>query len=600
MKLFVSEDIRNNRVITSALYFYLFFISLYWLSALVHFWSKYKFSTEGIRRYFFGSSLLPEPLSIVKIAEDTHVSVFIISLLLLSLTQLIFYTRYSDKFKYLFTVLLFFTGAMDVTTDYIIYFAGPSFAVLKLISFCSFQILLAVALLISLKSLMKRGGTGNSSLFYHKITVLIFSLFTIGFFFINLALFSNKIGWSFSDISSYYLGNLEQFMKPKSFSGMLEITFLHFLAMGIFLVTVAHFILLGGHRFGKLLVILLFSTAFFNNISGFLIRFVAQEFVYLKFLSFWGLELCLLLSSFLLISYSYKFPIRVATFMLLIFLNSVRLNAEERVFYLMGTYAIFDLPHHTDYLKTYRYIRGLEEKFSDYIPGSDVTRINTNAGKEPIQVSSEVMDIVKLSNQISEKTSGYFDITIGALTINANRLGRITEAEALKLVDYRNILTLNNGVLLKEENMAIDLGGIGKGYSIQKAYEEIKTPWGFVAIAGDMKIWGHKRRLAIKDPVNGGYLLEIENRKDICLSTSGNYIKDHIRTDDKSILQVSVGHPDCAFTDALATALLAMPEDIRTDFLEKYDEIAVVLLFRNGELFINSRFYDFFEVVDNR
>lgn len=270
--------------------------------------------------------------------------------------------------------------------------------------------------------------------------------------------------------------------------------------------------------------------------------------------------------------------------------------SEQKVFYLMGTYAILDLPDGKDY-EAYKYMRGLEERLSDYIEESEVSKINRYAGSKPAHVSQETLEVVKKALYVSQMTDGAFDITVGALTIRAKRLKEIPEDQAKKLIDYRKVKILDDKVFLEEKGMAIDLGGIGKGYAVQKAYEYIKTPWGFISIAGDMKVWGQKRLIGIYNPATGGVLMEGINKKDLCLSTSGNYFREHIVGKTNNLLQVSVVHTDCTLADALSTAIFAMDDRKREEFLRRHQDVGVLLLFKDGSLYYNREFFDNFEVI---
>ncbi|MFN3813604.1 MAG: FAD:protein FMN transferase [Aquificaceae bacterium] len=262
----------------------------------------------------------------------------------------------------------------------------------------------------------------------------------------------------------------------------------------------------------------------------------------------------------------------------------------------MGTYAIVDLPGGKDY-ETYKYMRSLEEKLSDYIEDSEVSNINRHAGERPVRLSEETLEVIKKALYVSRMTDGAFDITVGALTIRAKRLKEISQDQANKLIDYRKVKTFDEKVFLEEKGMAIDLGGIGKGYAVQKAYEYIKTPWGFISIAGDMKVWGHRRLVGIYNPATGGVLMEGINKKDLCLSTSGNYFREHIVGKTNSLLQVSVVHTDCTLADALSTAIFAMDDREREEFLRKHQDIGFLLLFKDGSVYYNREFFDNFEVI---
>jgi len=280
---------------------------------------------------------------------------------------------------------------------------------------------------------------------------------------------------------------------------------------------------------------------------------------------------------------------------LLILLTLLSLSfSQERLFYLMGTYALIELPEGKEY-QAFRYMKSLEEKLSDYMEDSEVSRINKSAGVGCEKASEETLEVVQKALEISKRTYGFFDIMVGAYTINYKRKGLIGEEEAKRLIDYKKVSIEGAKVCLLEKGMAIDLGGIGKGYAVQKAYERLKTPWGFISIAGDLRVWGHKRLLAIFNPINNTLLAEGYNSKDLCLSTGGNYLRKHIIGKENSLLQATVAYHDCTITDALETALLAMEDESRERFIKENPHIGVFLLFKDGSLFINRAFMEYFE-----
>jgi len=68
--------------------------------------------------------------------------------------------------------------------------------------------------------------------------------------------------------------------------------------------------------------------------------------------------------------------------------------SQEKVFHLMGTYAIIYLPSEKAY-QTYKFMKGLEGKLSDYIQDSEVSKINQKAGVEPVEVSADTLEVIK-------------------------------------------------------------------------------------------------------------------------------------------------------------------------------------------------------------
>jgi len=158
----------------------------------------------------------------------------------------------------------------------------------------------------------------------------------------------------------------------------------------------------------------------------------------------------------------------------------------------MGTYLIVGELEDKE-IELCRYMKSLEKKLSHYIENSEISKINRNAGIRAVRVSEETFEVLKISFEIAEKTDGFFDPTVGSYTINYKMENLIPPEKAKALINYRN-LVLNEKekeVFLKGKFMALNLGGIGKGYAIEKAYEFLKTKKGFLALAGDLKTHTH-------------------------------------------------------------------------------------------------------------
>jgi thiamine biosynthesis lipoprotein len=117
--------------------------------------------------------------------------------------------------------------------------------------------------------------------------------------------------------------------------------------------------------------------------------------------------------------------------------------------------------------------------FSDYIDGSELSRLSAAAGKEPrpIQVSPALLDILLLSKTAFEKSRGTFDITIGPLSRlwrTARKSNQFPSNESVQ--DAKRFIGFNKlridpaskTVLLPDSPVQLDLGGIAQGYIAQK------------------------------------------------------------------------------------------------------------------------------------
>ena len=263
----------------------------------------------------------------------------------------------------------------------------------------------------------------------------------------------------------------------------------------------------------------------------------------------------------------------------------------------MGTYAVIDMPSEREVYETYRALREIERKISDYMEDSEISQINRSAGIGPVRVSPITYRLLKRALALSELTGGHFDITIGSYTINYKRKGILKEEEARKLVDYRKLVLEKGRAFLLHKGMAIDTGGIGKGFALSEIRRSAGSPRGFASIGGDMVVWGHKRTLAVRTPFEARPFVEGINKADLCLSTSGNYHQRHIEQEDEELVQVTVAYEDCTTADALATALFSMSRKERRDLLKKVPTLGVLEVYRDHSFWMNREFADRFEVL---
>ncbi|MCH8890339.1 MAG: FAD:protein FMN transferase, partial [Myxococcales bacterium] len=118
----------------------------------------------------------------------------------------------------------------------------------------------------------------------------------------------------------------------------------------------------------------------------------------------------------------------------------------------------------------------LDRLLSIYQPESDISRLNRTAGQGRQRVDSEVEEILKLSIAYSELTQGAFDVTIGPVVeLWMEAADRDAPPSALELAAARELVGPNrisvvsgDGVSLAKEGMRLDLGGVAKGYALDR------------------------------------------------------------------------------------------------------------------------------------
>ena len=128
-----------------------------------------------------------------------------------------------------------------------------------------------------------------------QLIIVLFVLYVAGLWLTNALLYFNKMGLTYTSVTEYYLGSEEQFLQPRTYQGMLEISHFHLFAMGLLLLTLTHLMLFVplNPDVKPWFVIIPFTAALVDEGSGWLVRFVHPVFAYLKIAGFLTLEISL-------------------------------------------------------------------------------------------------------------------------------------------------------------------------------------------------------------------------------------------------------------------------------------------------------------------
>lgn len=237
-------------------------------------------------------------------------------------------------------------------------------------------------------------------------------------------------------------------------------------------------------------------------------------------------------------------------------------------------------------------INRLETKLSATIETSEVSLINQNAGIEPVKVSKETFELIQKGLRYAEITKGKFDITIAPLlNLYDWREGMLTgtkpEEEKVKaakeLVNYRDVILDEDNMTayLSRPGMEIDLGGIAKGYIIDRAVDILKEfglEFGYVNGGGDIRFLGSKYdgtpwRIGVDNPRGEGNIAVIPVSANSVV-TSGDYqrfymtqegerihhiIDPHTGTSGAFAQSVTVIAENATIADILSTAFFMFP-----------------------------------------
>lgn len=250
--------------------------------------------------------------------------------------------------------------------------------------------------------------------------------------------------------------------------------------------------------------------------------------------------------------------------------------------------------------------------FSEWEPTSSISAINNNAGKQAVSVEPEVFRLITEALKISELSQGKFDITFKSagklwdfrqqIIPNKNELDK-----AVTAIDYRKVILDNEKqtVFLKHLDTQIGLGGIAKGYAIDRAAQVIRQA-GFevfyINAGGDLYAssgsQGKRWKVGTQDPDNNTKLIALIPIANAAVATSGDYEryfeKDGIRY--HHIIDPATGQPArlsrsvtiisarAYMADALATAVFVLGPENGMALVNKLDGVEAIIVGADGRI----------------
>ena len=260
-------------------------------------------------------------------------------------------------------------------------------------------------------------------------------------------------------------------------------------------------------------------------------------------------------------------------------------------------------------------VKRIENLISDWIPTTQISLVNQNAGIQPIKVDLEVFELLERALKISKLTNGAFDISYASMDKIWKFDGSMTampSEEAIKKsvekIGYQNIILdpKSQTVFLKFKGMKLGLGGIGQGYIADKIKSLLIAKGcqsGLVNVSGDINTWGKQLdgkpwTVAIVNPMNKNKVFAVFPLEDSAVETSGSYEKyvvfngirySHIidpRTGypAQGVVSVSVFAKQTEIADALATGIFVLGVDVGLDLVNQLKGIECIIVDDKGKI----------------
>jgi thiamine biosynthesis lipoprotein len=250
--------------------------------------------------------------------------------------------------------------------------------------------------------------------------------------------------------------------------------------------------------------------------------------------------------------------------------------------YVMGTIAevrIYDAPAaraRPALAAALREIRTVDRLMAVQRPESELSRVNRGASAAPVAVGWRLMEVLRTSARVSRLTAGAFDVTVlpavpslalhGAPARGADGAGAVA--------GFRHVVLdpVARTVRFTDPRTGIDLGGIAKGYALDRAravLERHGVTSAYLDLGGNVATVGRPPdgpwwRIGIRHPRDAGALLGVVEVGETAVSTSGDaerpgHIIDPRRGGPaRALVSATVVTESATLGDALSTAAVVL------------------------------------------
>jgi FAD:protein FMN transferase len=257
-------------------------------------------------------------------------------------------------------------------------------------------------------------------------------------------------------------------------------------------------------------------------------------------------------------------------------------------------------------------MRHIDESMSVYKPTSEVSKVNDLAAKQAVKISPELFKLLTTALEYSRITEGAFDITYASVGYMYDFRERKRPSEqqiqaALPAVNYRHVLldAAHSTVRFSQPGVRIDLGGIAKGYSVDRGIEILQAR-GFthalVNAGGDSRVIGDRFGkpwiIGIRHPDHADQVITRVPLTDRAFSTSGDYeryfdedgvryhhiIDPHTGHSASKVRSATVMASTATRTDGLSKTAFVLGPDEAMRIYNQLDDVDAILVTPDGRI----------------
>jgi thiamine biosynthesis lipoprotein len=258
----------------------------------------------------------------------------------------------------------------------------------------------------------------------------------------------------------------------------------------------------------------------------------------------------------------------------------------------------------------------IDALMSHYKPESQLSRINRGAAADAVPVDRELADLIVRALEFSELSGGAFDITYASVgyLYDYREHRHPTEAEiaaALPAINWRHVVVDRQASTVRflKPGMRIDLGGIAKGYAVDRCIgllRERGITSASVSAGGDSRLLGDRRGrpwiVGIRHPDDRERVIARIPLEDAAISTSGDYERyfdeDGVRyhhiinprtgRSAEGVRSVTVIGPDATLTEGLTKSVFILGPERGLALVEAQPDADAVVVASDGKVFYSK------------
>ena len=219
-------------------------------------------------------------------------------------------------------------------------------------------------------------------------------------------------------------------------------------------------------------------------------------------------------------------------------------------------------------------IETIQSLMSFHDPDSELSQINARSYIEPVHLHPWTSEVLAIAKEIHHHSQGIFNCGIGHHLVEAGLLPRHLRLSNYPFGGIEDLEFLESTLVFSKLPLRLDLGGIAKGYAVDKAVEALisnNIRAGLVNAGGDMRVFGNSSQdIQIRNPSNPHELIQIGSIKAGAIATSSLYFaKRDIHS--KSFIVNPFNHQHIEFSESYS---VVASECVYADALTKVVSIS--------------------------